>query len=250
MTAVHEVQLPSGLTIKIREFKTRDEDLISKKKTRRKGGVGSILLTAVTESVSDPGPYELLGGKVDWKKVLQGDIQTALKENRVETWGPEFTYGCPCPHCKEPVKTDVDLDEIPVKKLPESSLKHVMDGEPLQCVLPKSGKVAKFRLLRGRDEKALEKIEREHDDTKSTSYLRLRTIEVEGVPEPDLFEWLKDASAGDSAYLRAAFDEADCGLNQEIEMACQSCYHVWADDVRFTRDFLFPKFRGRIKKKR
>lgn len=246
------VDCPSGLSLTVREFRVSDEDLLADPVSIRKGLSVSSLLKAITLRVDDAGPYHLIGNqgdepKLDWADVLQGDRMTLLLKNRIFTWGSDLVFRQPCPNCTSPVASPIDLNKIPVKPLPETSLPHVASPKevPLYTTLPGCGVRVGFRLLRGRDEKGLQKIQKRQKDQQSSGYLRFRVVDVEGVGQPDWKNWLRNLGGRDASYLRAAFDEADCGVDQEVEFDCESCMHIWRDDVRFRSDFLFPKYRGK-----
>ena len=241
---VHTVEAPAGLVVVLREFKVEDEDLLADPALQRKGVATTELLRAVTVSLEDPGPYDF-ADDVDWSKVLQGERHHCLKENRIFTWDEEYWFEESCPKCRAPGEHPIDLSEAETKKLPDSSLDHVSRGTPLTCVLPGCGKRVAYRLLRGKDERALQKIKKENKRTRSSSYLRLRIEEVEGVEHKDLKRWIRDLGGKDSSFLRAEFEEADCGIDMEVLLDCDRCDHAWRQDLRFDAEFLFPKYRKR-----
>jgi len=248
------VDCPSGLSLTVREFRVSDEDLLATPASVRKGLSVTSLLQAIVVRVDESGPYTLTGSgderSLDWANVLQGDRMTVLLKNRIFTWGNDLVFRQPCPNCTLPVETEIDLNEMPIKPLPEESMPHVLDPkQPLYVTLPGCGKRIGFRLLRGRDEKALQKIQKQQKATQSSSYLRYRVVEIEGVEQPNWKKWLSELGGRDASFLRASFDEADCGVDQEVEFECDQCSHIWRDDVRFRADFLFPKYRGRTTNK-
>ena len=185
----------------------------------KKGVATTLLLQAITEGMLDSGPYQFAGDKPDWNRVLQGDRMAALLHNRIFSWGPEYLFRQPCENqgCRASVETVVDLNDLveQTKALPEESVAHASDPQqnPLEVVLPGCEKRVQFRLLRGSDDKALQRLQKQHKDSLSSSYLRFRTVSVEGVEAPNLKTWLRDLGALDASRLRAAFDEADCGTS-------------------------------------
>jgi len=247
----HEVECPTGLVIVAREYQVTDEDLSANRRSIRRGTTNVDLLAAITLKVVDPGHYTpLAGGGVNWAKVVQGDIMTVLLKNRIFTWGESYTMSPSCPECRRPAPNDVDLSELEPKPLPESSVEHVRDGTPLECTLPGAQKKVQFRLLRGEDERLIRRIKKDNKDSMSSSYLRARTLGIEGVEPRAWKEWLGKLGGNDASYLRAQFDEQDCGIDTEFEFECGECDHVWFEEVRFTKDFLFPKYRKKEATKR
>lgn len=252
------VELPTGLTVVLREFKVSDENLLADPKSTRQGASTTPLLNAITHEVPDPGPYELSppnkkhpdGPWLDWDQVLQGDRMVALLKNRIETWGAEMVFREPCennPMGCGPVEIEIDLETLPIQTLPEGSKSHVLepDKHPLRVKLPGCERVVSFRLLRGKDDREIARLQKQKASELSSAYLHFRTVDVEGVPQNEWLDWLKDLGAKDASYLRRAFDEADCGVDQEVVFECGNCGHSWTTDVKFRADFLFPRYRGR-----
>lgn len=241
-----EIKCPSGLVVVTREFLVKDEDLLADAKALRQGRSGINILNAITTQILDFGPYaESGGGKLNWSQVLQGDSMVILLKSRIETWGPEYLVRVPCDNCRQPVAHEIDLNDLPIKDLPESSLAHVTDPQnnPLGCKLPSCGKRVEFKLLRCKDEKNLGKIQRQNKQALSSSLTRYRVTKIEGVKPPDIANFLRNMSGRDLVFLRSAFDDADGGVEQEIELECDSCGHVWPKDIQLSTDFLFPKQR-------
>lgn len=240
------IECPSGLAVTVRAYKVKDEDLVADPRSIKKGCAETDLLEAITVRIDEPGPYSF-GEKVDWRRVLQGDRMVALLDNRIFTWGPDYEAREPCPKCRQPCENDIDLGDLPRKPLPETSREHAADPEanPFEVVLPTCKTAVQFRLLRGSDERALQKLQKQSKDSLSSSYLRFRVVGIAGVAGNEWKNWLGDLDGDDASFLRAAFDEHDCGVEQEIPFQCDSCYLTFHEDVRFTKDFLFPKYRGR-----
>lgn len=247
----HQITAPSGLAVTVREFNVEDEDLLGDKRLARDGLAMTSLLDAITISLDSPGPYRFNGDRPAWREVLQGDTLAVILANRIQTWPDEpYDHKQPCPNCKEPTTTTVDLEKIPVRALPESSVAHVSTGVPLQVALPRSGALVSYRLLRGKDEKDLEKIQKQNEGTRRmSSYLRFRVsaIEVDKKPvdQAALPDFIRKLPAADSSFLRAAFDAADCGIDTEWDLACDRCSHAWREEVRLGAGFLFPKYRAK-----
>lgn len=256
MSRTLTVECPTGLVVTLREFKVRDEDLLANPKAIRKGIATTDLLKAITVGVDEPGPYPFRdpkrdeeGPQLSWGRILQGDRMTVLLKNRIYTWGPDLEYPQPCQNCNQPTKKELDLEELPIKTLPESSLKHVRDGIALEPVtLPGCGVKVGFRLLRGEDDRGLQKIQKTKKDRRSSAYHRFRIVSIDGIPQPNWLDWIENMGGMDSSFLRAAYDEADCGVDQETEFECDACDHVWMDELRFRADFLFPRYKRRKSK--
>lgn len=240
-------ECPSGLVLTMREFKVADEDLVANPKQNKKKMAQVALLNAITTGIEDSGPYGF-EGKVNWLEVLQGDTFYALMKARIETWGPDLQYTINCPTCRCVTRLEVNLEDFAFKPLPPSSLPHVKDpkGTPLAVKLPHSGKRVEFRLLRGKDERKLQKLQKESASNLSSALIRYRVSTIEGINPAELSEYIRQEMSGrDVQFLRAAFDEHDCGVDTETQFECDTCNNVWIDDLRIGKDFLFPRLRGK-----
>lgn len=250
MAQQHDVDCPSGLSVTIREFRVSDEDLLADPRASRKGAAVNALLEQITIGVSKTGPYTLRNRgdmeTVDWNDVLQGDRMTVLLKNRIVTWGEEMDFKLPCENCAAAITMTVDLNDLKIKPLPKSSMAHAADptANPLTVALP-GGSVVSFRLLRGKDDKALQRLKKQHSKSLSSAYLRFRVTAVKDVPSTELKKWLSELGGHDASFLRNAFDEFDCGVDQAFLMECDSCGHEFEEDVKFGSDFLFPKYRAK-----
>lgn len=243
----HTEELPSGLVVTQREFKVKDEDLLSNRKLVKSGKAETKLLEAITHAIEDPGPYRVKeNGSIDWDEVLTGDRFVALLKNRIYTWGEFLEFSYVCPRCRQGSRMTINLNDLEIKPLCDDGKNHVANGTPLVATFPRCGNTIKYRLGRGKDKPRLMRIQKEHKASMASSFLRLFTIEVEGVKQPDLKNFFSDLSAMDSSFLRAEMERNDCGVEQEIEFDCDECSHVWRADVSLggENDFLFPKFRS------
>lgn len=241
----YEDPCKTGLVVVVRKFKVQDEDLGGDPDVRRKGNEETAILSAITQQVVNPGPYKMIGSTLDWDEVLHGERTVVLKMNRANTWGHEYDVKIPCknPGCRRPVEVSFDIREFPTKPLPSTSMDHVIKGTPLVTTLPSCGAKVSFRLPRGKDQRALKNLLKQNQREFMSSYLRFRTVAVDGVKEPDLQAWFKNLDADDEAFLHHQMEEADCGVNSEGTFACLECNHEWTEDVKLGEGFLFPKYK-------
>ena len=114
---------PSGLTGRIRGMKVREERILTDRKLARNGNQVEELLKNCWEETADAGPYDFGDQNIDWTKVLQGDRFFALLQIRALTYGPEYTFSVPCQNqaCRARVDWELNLSELPVRKLSDES---------------------------------------------------------------------------------------------------------------------------------
>ena len=259
------VECGSGLVVVVREFRVSDEDILANRRAQKKGISQTNLLRAITVTVEDSGPYEMqTDGSPNWDKVLHGDRMVIFKENRIATLGEIYATDKPCKSvlCDETIHVDVDLSKLPTQKLPESSLAHARNPKvPIYVVLPSSGARIGFKLLRGRDDRAMQKLQKQNREELSSALIRYQIMDIQtpapegtkiseakdkwvAVPQPDWKQWIRDMSMKDSSFLRAEQEKADCGVDQSVEFYCEGCSLSWEADIQFQADFLFPKSVG------
>jgi len=132
---------------------------------------------------------------------------------------------------------DINLDDLPVKQIPEESLVKLRNNETFTASV--DGKTIEFRLTTGDDERRGTKFLRGMNQ-QILELLNLRILAVEGVERKDKKKWLSDLDLSAHRDLLAAFDEHDGGVETEIEVECQECGQVFPVELPFGREFFLP----------
>ena len=109
----------------------------------------------------------------------------------------------------------MDLDDLPVKELPKESRKILSNGGGFFHKLP-DGKKIEFKLITGADEKKAARFMRGTPDL--LEVLGLRIVSIEGVDRSKKIRFLEDMEVSQHRYLIDAFDDADGGIETEIEV--------------------------------
>lgn len=237
------ITCPSGLTGRIRGLKGKELDLLGDKKAIRKGDLFDNLLRACWLETEDPGPYDFGSGSPNWSRVLVADRFYVLLQIRQTTYPDEpysFRTTCADDNCAEPFIWDIDLDDLPVKMLPEESLEKLRNNDPF--IAEVAGYKIQFRLTTGADEKKGAKFLKGLQQ-RIVDVLNLRIVAVEGVEGKDKRKWLDDLELRDHRDMLDAFDEHDGGIETEIEVECPSCGHIFPIDLPFGREFFLPRRR-------
>lgn len=128
-----EVACPSGLIGKVRGLTGRDGKFLTDQALAKRGGLTDKILEACWVETVDPGVYQTKAdGSLNWGKVLQGDRFYALLQIRIAGNGDseyEFNAQCQNPSCKEMIPWVIDLDDLPVRLLPEASQELLKQGK-------------------------------------------------------------------------------------------------------------------------
>lgn len=237
-----EIVCPSGLAGRIRSLRVREERILADRQLARRGEQIDKLLAACWEETIDPGPYDFAGAAPNWSKVLQGDRFFALIHVRVATYGPQYSFSVNCAHpaCRARIDWQLDLNELPVKKLAEESRETFLTTNRFETVLPDSARKVVFRLLTGEDERKLGR-RREGDGAAALSaLLAARVVEVEGIEGVERKRFLEELSFADADFLIDDFDRVDCGVDTTIEVECQECLGTQDVELPFDQGFFLP----------
>lgn len=237
---------PSGFGGRIRSLKGSELNLLGDKKAIRAGDLFDNLLRACWLSVEDPGPYNFdVGGPVNWSKVLVADRFYTLLQIRSTTY-PDDPYGfrvtCDDSACGVSFTWDIDLDDLPVKPIPEESLEKLRSGEPFVTTI--LGKKIQFRLTTGDDERRGAKFLKGMQQ-RILDVLNMRVLSVEGIEPSAKRAWLSDLDLSFHRDMIAAFDKCDGGVETEITVECPECGNTFSIDLPFGREFFLPKRRSK-----
>lgn len=215
---------------KMRGMKVAEEDMLLNRRNHKKGNVINQLIK------------QCMLGEHDPEKMLIGDRVFALIQLRRLTHGDEYSFHTSCQHCDHQFEWEENLGDLKVNFLFESEQ---LDAEyTFDCVLPRSNKKIKWRMLRGKDEKYLEDIRRNYPDELSSYQMLTRSVEVDGekMLKPSFF---KELSASDAAFFRGEFEYFECGVDTKINIECPDCLRVSQIDLPIGPDFFMPTIRTR-----
>ncbi len=245
-----EITCPSGMTGTIRNMKVKEESIFSDRKLAKTGGQSDALLRACWTGLTDPGPYDFVDA-VDWSETLQADREFVLVKMRTLTYGSKYAFDVRCSSCRETIEWEIDLDELPVRKLSDEGRRRFQDGNRFETVID-DGQPRRvvFRLVVGHDERKLVQLKRRGGQASLAQALVMRIHEIEGVEHHELLTYLSDLSLGDAERLDEVFDEEDFGVETEIEIECPHCLGEQAIDIPFDITFFLPKRATRRKRSR
>ena len=236
------ITCPSGLSGRVRGVKVAEERILADRSLSRDGALVDALLGACWVETLDAGPYEFTSPNPPWDRVLQGDRFFALTQIRAETYGHEYAFsvGCQQRGCGARIEWEVDLTELPVRELSAESRVAFKGGNRFEATLPGGATRIGFKLLVGADERRLAALRRQSADRPLSAVLAYRITDVDGVAARDIRGWLDELSMRDATALARAFDEADCGVETTIEIACPECGAHQEVELPFDRSFFMP----------
>jgi hypothetical protein len=232
---------PSGLAGTVRGMRVKEERILADRQLAKAGGQVDALLAACWLATTDAGPYALGDAPIDWGKVLVGDRAHVLFQIRIATYGADYAFRVTCERdaCREPIDWQIDLAALPMRPLPEASRVGFVAGNKLETQLPDGTRVT-YRLLTGADERALPALRRQAPDRIVSTLLAHRIVAIEGVSPKDRRAFLEDLPMRDATELMRELDQADGGLETQIDIACPACGQEQSLALPFGRDFLLP----------
>lgn len=245
------VQLPSSMSVELRQLTLREENYLAAASRSRRGSQEKMLVDVVdkcTVRVVDPGPVPKArpDERPRWNDMLAGDFFGALIALRKLSYreGAEYDIDLKCPvrTCNNSFGWTVDLDkDLLVKTLPEESAAALREGRPLTVEI--AGKLVHFHLGMVSDADFQEKLDKRFPGRDMACMLRTRIDKVEGVDSADLMNWLDGEGKGphegltsdEAEDLRSEFYRVDCGIDTEIEVECtrSQCRNVFRLDLPF-----------------
>lgn len=252
-----EVVCPSGLAGRIRGMIGKDYRSINKALARTGEGMTRILNACWVET-TDPGIYRTnAAGNIDWNDAIVGDRLFALIAIRRAMYpGEPYPFDATCREraCRERIHWQLDLAELEVKPLPETSRELLRAGKN-EFSVDVGGTTVTFAILTGREQGAAHKLvqkafrDAEKDSKPSDIILTLaaRTKRVAALDDDadylDKVAWLEDLPSAEHRKLIRSFDRVDGGVNTTIEIECQqpTCASVQEVELPFDASFLFPK---------
>ena len=235
------ITCPSGLSGTLRGLKAKEERILADHKLAKTGGQIDQLLGACWEATLDPGPYDF-DKLIDWSKVLQGDRFFALLQLRILSYGPEYAFSVPCEHrgCRARIEWELDLRDLPIKPLSDTSRQSFLAGNHFETVLPEAGRSVTFRLLTGGDERRLTTLRKNSGERPITTLLGFRIDSIDGVEPRDKPQFFENLGMADVTYLLSEFDRVDCGVETELEVECPECYGLTRIELPFDKNFFLP----------
>ncbi len=220
-----EHTLPSDVwdgKVTIMEMTTREESLLTKQKKMRDGtAIEKIIQQCTAEAL----PLDDL--------LVQDRYFLMLQVRRI-TYGNDYTFRARCPQCGATFEWEVDLSKIESKPLAHSA-DHVYE-----LTLPRSGRVIRWKHLRGRHEKTLLQARSSMDDDALIPVaLGLYCVGVDGNEQypHDFFDKL---GGMDSMAFRDDINSNQCGPDLELEMECRQCDMDFTLEMPVSSSFFWP----------
>ena len=216
--------------IEIKYMTAREEDILTSQNLIKKGVVIDKLLDSL-----------ILTEGVKSDDLILGDKNAVMVAARVLAYGPDYECDVTNPNTGVVFKHSFNLADCPFKEIGED-----ISGNTFETTLPVSKTKVTFKLLTGKEEKA---IEAELKNTKKmggqvtpelTTRLRHTIVSINGEDsKPSISEFVQNMLSRDSLHLRQEIAKVspDIELQQEVEMEGETV----TVDIPMTVNFFWPE---------
>jgi hypothetical protein len=242
------IKCPSGLAGEIRKLKASEANILANRKQQRSGKAIASVLAACWTGTDDPGPYDHGGdGSPDFTRILTGDQYFLMLMIRAATYGPEYKFKIQCRDetCRQTLWADLNIpDDLEIQELSPESLERLRSGEPFETAL-EDGTQVTFRLPTVDAVRKVHKQWGRSPDKRVTIGLAARIVEIEGVQNNDLRTFIEDMDLGEMSELIRKMDDADSGVESEVEVECTHCGALQEVELPLGREFWLPQMSRR-----
>src|ERR1035437_1066029 len=186
--------------------------------------------------------------KLDPDDMLITDRLFALMVLRSNSYGEDYNFDITCPHCEVKGKYTVLIpSEFPIDYAKDDA------KEPFEVTLPVTGLRLTYRLLRGKDSKAIknyaeeetERMGTKDGDPSFTYRLATSILNVNGKPFDNILTALsfcEKLPAKDIRYFSSHLEDSTPGILLTVKKECTSCGKKIETDMPITAEFFRPKF--------
>lgn len=233
--------LPSSLVGDVREIKGVEMAAMAEQADGGGSADGgfSKLVSACWNETLDPGPYTFFNAgdsKPAWNRVLKGDLIMALVGLRKISLpeGHMFEFDAHCDECHGRIPWEVNLDDLTVKKLPDTSIARLKANEDFEAMA--KGLKLHYRLQTLEQEEPVRKFMKQMNRKKATlvDVLFGQVTRIDGIGTNDLrarWRFLSELSMGDLFQLEQEMEAQDCGLQTKIEVKCRNAECQWEQEI-------------------
>ena len=245
------VELPSGgkfypeghplhgeSSIEIRQMTAKEEDMLTSRTLLKKG----VALDRVIGSL-------IVNKRINPDSLLVGDRNAIIIATRVSAYGNDYTTKVTCPSCMTSQDFAFDLNKADVYEGEiEKDGWDVSDNNngTFNLTLPKTRVVVTFRLLTGRDEKAIfsgmeqDRKQKKHEQNVTRQLKNIVVAVNDDTSEQAINYLIANIPSMDARHIRLAyrFVAPNVDLTQYFE--CTQCEFAQEMEVPLSADFFWP----------
>jgi hypothetical protein len=224
-------------SIEIRQMTAKEEDMLTSRTLLKKG----IALDRVISSL-------IVNKAIDPDSLFVGDRNAIIVSTRVSAYGNEYNTKVGCPACGVTQQYSFDLNSANVYTGEDSNTIGVTDNNgdgTFNIKLQRTGVMATFKLLTGRDEKkflsGMEHDKKQKIDRSITRQLSGLIVAVDGDQSAEAINYMvSNMPSADSRQLRLAYRLTSPNIDLTQHFECEECSHEQDMEVPLNADFFWP----------
>jgi hypothetical protein len=245
------IVFPSGMITENRPM--QGNELLTMASARAKklagGGIAEVF-RACWIATEATGPYRFVSGDAspDWKRIGTGDVLTAMLQHKAAALGGDTMFPMVCQGCGRRVEVWVNVEEFELKPIPKGTEVALREGQPLETRLL-DGRRVEFHIATMTSEEYVEaqlkqmkrRPEWENHVPTFIDLMAGRIRSIEGVDNSNEFvkrlQHLLFLDARVLYDLRDKMDDAEFGIDTEVEFPCEHCGTEQTQDVPLDAGF-------------
>ncbi len=217
-------------SIEIKQMTAKEEDILTSRTLLKKG----IALEKLIQSL-------VVDKTIDTTSLLIGDRNAIIIAARVSGYGSQYNTSVTCPSCGTKQDYGFDLNSAHmVTGETREDLQTTTNGDgTITCVLPKTQITVVARLLTGREESKILKL----NDNQGLISTQLQSVIVSanGDSSPQAIQYVaNNLPSFDSRHLRMVVKMATPNIDLTQTFTCTNCQHTQEMEVPLTADFFWP----------
>jgi hypothetical protein len=222
-------------TIEIKFMTAKEEDILSSRTLIKQG----VALERLLKSV-------IVDRSVDPSTLLTGDRNAILIAARISGYGEEYFTKVTCPSCTNVNEVSYDLNAATILEAEDTEASWNADGNMI-IELPYSGLEVEAKLLTGRDEMYLSRLQESKRkkkllETSIQDILKTMIVSVNGEDSSSIVsEFIAKVPARDIKHLRDVYKQNTPNIEMSHDFECESCGYGTVLEVPFTVDFFWPQ---------
>jgi len=219
--------------VEINYMTAKDEDILASRSLIVRG----VVLDRLIQNI-------LVEKGIDPDTLYPGDKNAILVAARVTGYGSEYVSEVKCPSCGEQNEHTVDLQDLPLKEIPEDI--NITSNGTFTVHLPKTGFTTELKLLTTKEQKYLDrnkesKAKNNLPESSLTDLLKMIIVSVDSVTSrAEIEKFINSMPASDSLLIRRTYASVNPSLDMKQEIECPSCKHIAVREVPLGITFFWP----------
>lgn len=224
-------------SIEIRQMTAKEEDILTSRTLLKKGvAIDRVIANIIVDKRIDP------------DSLLVGDRNAVIIATRISGYGSQYPTKVTCPQCATMVEHTFDLQTASIYAGGDAADLEVANNQDgtFNVTLPRTQLTVTFKLMTGKDEKALvagmekDRKQKVHERAVTRSLFNM-VVAVNDDSSADAINYLiANIPTMDARHLRHAYRLAAPNVDLSQHFACTECEYAEDMEVPLNADFFWP----------